>query len=116
MIISLATYHQRLAAVFESAEYLSLFRLQDEAPVPLGQLCFRPENIAETVALLSAHNVEHLICGAMCGCDKEQFTQANIAVTPWICGDINTVLEAFRNETITKLRMPGCRRHPPPDT
>lgn len=108
MIVSLAAFEDRLAAVFESAESYPLFRLEDGQIYPVGLLSLPKKDPTERITALAAHGVSLLVCGAICGCHRRRCIDFGIEVVPWVCGSSNSVLAALVENSLNTLRMPGC--------
>lgn len=49
-----------------------------------------------------------LICGAICGCTRNDLEQAGVKVIPWIRGMIDEILEAYKLNRLEDYMMPGC--------
>ncbi len=108
MLVSLALFHNRLAAVFTSADTFALYQVQDMQACHLTTLPAAPGGIAEQAEVLRENGVTLLVCGALCGCDRRVLRQAGIEVVAWICGATQDVVQALCLDQLESLRMPGC--------
>ncbi len=108
MIVSLAVFNQRLAAVFDSAEQFALYQVQEQEARFLGLLPIRSRSATDMATQLAQHCVSRVICGAICGCDRRLLTAAGMEVAPWICGTMDEVIEALCTDRLETLAMPGC--------
>ena len=111
MIICLATYEDRLAALFDTAAAFDLFdAIPGAAITPKQRISLPQANTADKIAALHAQGVEQLICGAISGGEQHAFAQAGIELSPWRCGTITQVLNAFAADRLDLVTMPGCGR------
>lgn len=108
MIVSLAAYEERLAAVFESAQSYPLFRLEDGQIYPVGSLSLPKKDPTERITALAAHGVSLLVCGAICGCHRKRCVEKGIEVVSWVCGTNEQVIAALIHNELEPLKMPGC--------
>lgn len=60
-----------------------------------------------TSAILAC-GVTFLICGAICVQTLKHLEHGGVTVVPWLTGTQQDVLDAFRDDTLTSLSMPGC--------
>ena len=110
MLLCLACFENRLAALFENSQVFRLYRATGGRFVPDGHLTLPPQEPSEMIAALKSCGVDVLICGAVSGCTRRMLTQAGIEVVAWVRGDLDQVLEAYGNGTLDALAMPGCGR------
>jgi len=110
VLLCLACFENRLAALFENSQVFRLYRADKGRFVPHGHLTLPPQEPSEMVAALKSCGVDVLICGAVGGCTRRILAQAGIEVVAWVRGDLERVLEAYGNGTLDKLAMPGCGR------
>ncbi|MGE4299558.1 MAG: NifB/NifX family molybdenum-iron cluster-binding protein [Desulfovibrionaceae bacterium] len=111
MIVCLATYEDRLAALFDTAAAFDLFEMAPGAGItPTQRLSLPQADTAAKIAALHAQGVEQLICGAISGGEQHAFAQAGIALTPWRCGTIAQILDALATDNLDMVAMPGCGR------
>lgn len=108
-LICLACYEERLASVFDTAATFLFYTKSKEGFSSAGHLCLPSTNPMDRVLALASCGVTTLLCGALCGCTKQQLTGAGIVVRPWLCGNAEVVLSAFLDGTLEEFCMPGCR-------
>lgn len=103
----------RVSPVFEAGGRLLLLEFEHHRAVCRREVAW-PDGI-------SAHRAEHLvdlgvealICGGIMAPTEALLRRAGLRVIPWICGELDEVVEAFRNGTLQRAEflMPGCCRH-----
>ncbi|GFM36124.1 hypothetical protein [Desulfovibrio psychrotolerans] len=111
MIVCLAMFNNRLAAVFDSADTYALYQVQDMQVCHLATLPITHLAPAERNDILTRHCVSLLVCGALCGCDRRSLQQTGMEVEPWVCGTTDEILNALCLNQLESLRMPGCRNN-----
>ncbi len=112
MIIGLPCYAERLATLFDTASDFSLHKV-DGADVshiyPVGRLSLPHNDPTKKITALAAHGVTLVICGGISQGALRCLHNADIECRPWICGEIEAVLQAFCDNSLDTLLMPGCR-------
>jgi len=108
-IICLACYGDRLASVFDNADEFRFYKVDGEEICPAGRLSLPSKDPLDRTSAILACGVNTLICGAVCRRTQQQFCNAGIAVRPWVRGGVEDVLDAFVQDTLGSLAMPGCR-------
>ena len=108
MLLCLACFENRLAALFENSRVFRLYRAAGNRFVPHGHLMLPSREPLEMIAALKSCGVDVLICGAVSGCIRRMLSQAGIEVFAWIRGEPNQVIEAYGSGTLDALAMPGC--------
>lgn len=112
MLVCLACYGPRLAALLESATELRFGRQEpstgeaNEAlrlKAPVGELGL--QRLLET---LRASGADLLICGGITSEEREVIVGGGIRVEAWVAGTAEEVLRAWRTGWLTAKRMPGC--------
>jgi len=113
MLVCLATYRDRLAALLEGATELRLFEVR-AGGWNLRGFSPRPEDCPAGLArLLSGAGVTILICGGVSAQHLQYLHSNGIEVLPWICGTVPAVLEGVAQGDLSALVMPGCRYERP---
>ncbi|THB63168.1 MAG: dinitrogenase iron-molybdenum cofactor biosynthesis protein [Desulfovibrio sp.] len=110
MILCLACYNDRLASLYENAADFLLYEVDGCNSYPVGRLSLPQRDPMQRITALAAHGVTLVICGGICRQERLHLAEAGIAVTPWVCGDPETVLEAYNHGRLHQLTMPGCQR------
>jgi predicted Fe-Mo cluster-binding NifX family protein len=111
MCIALATFGDKIAALFESSTQFVIFKSVPNKTDDSEVIPIKNNSPNELLNLLKQHDVKIVICGAISGCTRRLLIAHNIQVIPWITGDVTSVIKAFRfNRLITpSFVMPGCR-------
>jgi predicted Fe-Mo cluster-binding NifX family protein len=111
MIVCLACYQDRLASVFENASEFRLYRVDDEKNIyPAGHVSLPSKDPTDRTSAILACGVNLLVCGGVCGGVRKTLESSGMDLRPWLRGEVDEVLEAFRNDELDRLSMPGCRR------
>jgi len=109
MRLCLACYENRLAVLFDNTGEFRMYSIEGTHISPAGHLSLPFSDLPSKVSSILSCGVNTLICGGISGCTLRFLASTDIDVIPWICGDIDTVLQAWQNNTLEKLAMPGCR-------
>lgn len=109
MIVCLACYGDRLAAVFENADELKLFDVHDNGNIyPAGHLSLPSKDPTDRTSAIMACGVSFLVCGALTWQARRAIEQAGVAVAPFVRGRVDEVLRAVADGTLESMAMPGC--------
>lgn len=111
MLVCLACYGDRVAALLETATELRLYRKEQEAATPCGVIPAPETGVLALVDLLAASEVDMLICGGLSGCALAALRQSGVAVAPWVGGTAEEVVRAWTAGGVPgleALRLPGC--------
>jgi predicted Fe-Mo cluster-binding NifX family protein len=110
MLLAIPVWQGRVSPVFDVAEQLLLVELDGS-----HELSRRRESLANEEPALRARRVadlgvDTLICGAISQPLESLLTAEQIEVVPWMCGDAEEILQAFRAGGLADGRfvMPGC--------
>ena len=110
MKIGLPVFNDRVSPVFDWARNLMIVQMNENGDmgerrtVEMGNL-----GEWERVALLVSEGVNVLICAGICGSLLEAITGRGIQVLPGIVGQVDDVLEAFKEGRLAQPQfcMPG---------
>jgi len=111
MLVCLACYGDRVAALLETATELRFYRVEQKAVQPCGIASVPGTGVAAIIDLLAGAKVEQLLCGGLSGCVLAALHNAGIIVVPWVGGGAEHVAQVFAEEGlagIERLRLPGC--------
>ena len=111
MLVCLACYEERVAALLETATQLRLYRQEPTGLAPCGVAPVSETGVPALADQLSARGVELLICGGLSGCALSALRQSGVAVAPWVGGAADDVASAFGASGLPGLaayRLPGC--------
>jgi len=115
MLVCLACYEDRVAALLENATELRFFRAADGQPLraelhsaaplpPPGQ----DNGLADLIRLLKASGAGVLLCGGLTCCAQQTLLGSGVQVEPWIGGAADEVALAWLSGRIQTMKMPGC--------
>jgi len=108
MCLALAAYENRMASLLETANQLVVLDLPPIDSKPKKIVAVIDHTLPYLMQLLHRNNVAILICGAINGCMFRAIESMGIKVIPWITGNTDDVLAAFKNNTLEQCVMPGC--------
>jgi len=111
MLVCLACYGDRVAALLETATELRLYRKEQAATTPIGVIPSPETGVLALIDLLAASDVDLLICGGLSGCALSALRQSGVAVAPWVGGTADEVVRALAAGGLPGLeilRLPGC--------
>ena len=113
MCVALAAFENNIATVFDSSNKLILIKPPFYNLDNAESIVIKNNTLNELFHLLKINNVKILICGAISGCTRRSLEAQQIQVIPWITGDIESVIEAFKSNKMfpPSFIMPGCSRY-----
>jgi len=111
MRIAIAHWTGRVSPVFDVSDHLILIDIEDGREQQRENIRLLSENPLERVKELSDLDVEILICGAISNVMEILLDGAGIQVLGFLCGNIESVIEAFISGKLSDARfwMPGLR-------
>ena len=111
MLLGLPVWKQRVAPVFDTIISVKLFDYLNFEFNYQKEINMKQLNSNEKIEKLLELNIEIFICGAISFSVEQQLIASGITVIPFISGDINTVLLAYKNGNIENIefKMPGCK-------
>lgn len=110
MLIAVPNCQGRVSPVFDVAARLVLVRLKGQAELERKDVVLFEKQPDGIVRSLSELGIQVLICGAISQGLQLALEQVGIRVVPRICGELGSVITAFRGGTLQqpKFVMPGC--------
>jgi predicted Fe-Mo cluster-binding NifX family protein len=115
MLVCLACYGDRVAALLENATELRFYGAgaagsPDQRPVVRVRL---PAPVLEgglgaLLAALESAGAGALVCGGVTGCALEALARAGLTVVPWVGGVADEVAQAWAAGRIATMKLPGC--------
>jgi len=112
MKVAVPDWQGRVSPVFDVAEQVLLVDLDDER-----ESSRRTENLGSTAShdrarRLTELGVDVVVCGAISWPLEALLATSGIRVIPLVCGDVDEVVQAFRDGRLEDQRfaMPGCCR------
>lgn len=112
MILCLACFENRLASVFENSSEFKLYKTDGDDICPAGHLSLPSEDSTDRTSAILACGVHLVICGAISGCTRQIIENAGISILPWVKGEVDQVIEAYKANKLDQLTMPGCHNRP----
>ena len=111
MKIAVPVWNDRVSPVFDTSGHLLVVELVDGEEVSRGEHAVTDTFPPFRVRRLKELGVELLICGAISNPVACLLDAAGISLMPWVIGDVNDVLDAYKRERLadSRYRMPGCR-------
>lgn len=112
MIIGLPCSAERLATLFDTAGFFTLYSVEESdfsKIYPVGSLSLPQNDPTKKITALAAHGVNLIICGGISQQALNGLTHAGIECIPWVCGETGAVLQAWCENRLDQLLMPGCR-------
>ena len=109
MKIALSTFNDNLSSVFDFADTLQIFTVEDGTVKEKREYLLQNINRYEKIAEIKNLNLDALICGCMSRCSYEILTQSGMKIIPNLSGKVNEIIDAYLNNKIseTKFYMPG---------
>lgn len=110
MLIAVPNCQGRVSPVFDVAARLLLIRLKGKAEVERKDIVLFEKQPDGIVRSLRELRIKVLICGAISQGLQVALEQAGIRVVSHICGELESVIAAFRGGTLgqPEFAMPGC--------
>ena len=112
MKLAIPIRNDRVSPVFDSASRLLVVDFEGGAAVSRAEFPFREGGPGARASLLHDLGISTLICGAISNRTAMKVERLGIELLPWIVGDIEEVIEAYRSGTLDSegFAMPGCRQ------
>jgi predicted Fe-Mo cluster-binding NifX family protein len=112
VLIAVPNCQGRVSPVFDVATRLLLVRLKGEADLERREVVLFEKQPDQIVRCLVEMGVDVLVCGAISRELQMTLESAGIKVLPHICGEVGSVLAAYRAGKLQggQFVMPGCCR------
>ena len=114
MCVAIAAYRNRIASLFESSEKFVIIHSPSYDIKNSKSIAITNNSFNDLLQLLKNNSIKILTCGAICSDNRRILEAHNIEVIPWITGDVQNVIQAFRSSNLisSSFLMPGCgKRH-----
>ncbi|MBN1394642.1 MAG: NifB/NifX family molybdenum-iron cluster-binding protein [Pirellulales bacterium] len=110
MKIAAPTWRGRISPVFDVAEQVLLVTLDGQTESDRCTESLRGLVLHERAERLAKLGVNVLLCGAISWQLETLLLNGGVKVISLICGDVEEVIQAFRNGTLKyeQFAMPGC--------
>lgn len=111
MKVAITVWNSRISPVFDVATRALLIDLEngnETGRIEIGMTDVYP---SLRVQRLRSQGVDLLICGAVSNSTAALIESAGIELIPWVSGEANEVLNAFKDGNLMSPRfvMPGCK-------
>ncbi len=113
MDICIAGYQNRVATLLETATELRLYSLEGSRVVQSGMTAMPIAGACILPTYLKSMGVEIVICGGLGKTVQDGFEAMGIRVISWVKGPIEAVLEAYLEDAMDTMTMPGRVSHKP---
>ena len=122
MLVCVACYGDRVAALLETATQLRFYSQGRPGPALPGQgspgvmehspvtlpAAVQELGLTGLIGLLEGSGAAVLLCGGLTCCALEALRNSGVHVVPWIGGTPDEVAQAWWSDSIQTLKMPGC--------
>ncbi len=112
MKTAIAVYNNRIAPVFDVARRVIIVESDTATGARPTTVLLPGDQPLQKVRQLSALGAESLVCGAISRAFQAALTAGGIRVIPFIAGDVQEVIDAWRDKLfeVDAFAMPGRRR------
>ncbi len=110
MKVAITTHDGRVSPVFDVARRLVLVDVEQGREATRKEEVLDQANPAARAQRIAEIGVDVLICGAISRPLQDMLTSSGVQVTPWVCGSVEEVLQAFLCGRLSdaSFLMPGC--------
>jgi predicted Fe-Mo cluster-binding NifX family protein len=110
MKIAIPVCGNRLSTVFDAADELLTVETRPGVAPEQSRAHWKKDSVIARTAHIRESGVQVLICGALSGSVARMLSAAGIRVIPFIRGNVDEVLDAFCNGTLSGRHffLPGC--------
>lgn len=110
MNIAITIWGNRISPVFDASQMLLIVEIVDGGIDSKRVVTFQPTQFGRFIELLRQHEVQVLVCGAICAVAIVRLESIGIRVAPFLTGEFDRVLEQYvAGKEFTEFAMPGCR-------
>lgn len=100
MNIAIPSWGKRISPLFDEAKQLLIVPHASTGPAAKHIVEITDLSLAQKCLLMKRTRVKTLICGAVSDVYLEKLLASGLRVIPGICGEIETVMNAYRNGTL----------------
>ncbi len=110
MKVAITNHDGRVSPVFDVARRLVLADVEQGRETSRKEEVLDQANPAARAHRIAEIGVDVLICGAISRPLQDMLTSFGVQVTPWVCGSVEEVLQAFLCGRLSNASflMPGC--------
>ncbi len=110
MNIAITVWGNRISPVFDASQTLLVVVVNDGQIIDQKSMLFHALHFDWVERVFREHEIEMLICGAICELGAERLRAMGVEVTPFLTGKVDKILSQFINgEEFVDFAMPGCR-------
>jgi len=106
--LGLVCHGGRLATVFDQSSEITLFEIKGRKIYPAGHLSLPFGDLMGKISFIQSCGVDILICGAISCYAHNLLKEKDILLIPWITGELDKVIAAFKAQRLHEFSMPGC--------
>ena len=108
--VAFSTLNNRVAPVFDTSSEIIVATVENKIIVSEQSVGLTQNTVFELIDKLNELKINQLVCGAISRALQCQIEQKNIAVMPFISGELSTVKAGWLNDELDKEEyiMPGC--------
>lgn len=112
MLIAIPEWNRRVSPVFDEAHYFRIFKVDSGILLERGEIELTSNSQEQRISELSSLQINTIICGAISNYTLQLAEAANIAVMPFIAGEVEQVLTSWLSGNWQQecCFMPGCGR------
>lgn len=111
MNVAITVWNNRISPVFDSAQSLLVAEIQGTEIVDVVVRAIQVSRFDGFLGLLKKHDVQVLICGALCEWPALMLERQGVDVISFVTGEAENILEFYlQGKDMTEFAMPGCGR------
>lgn len=111
MNVAITVWNNRISPVFDSAQSLLVTEIQGTEVVDAVAKAIQASRFDSFLGLLKEHDVQVLICGALCEGPALMLERQGVEVISFVTGEAENILEFYlQGKDMTEFAMPGCGR------
>jgi len=107
--LALAAYDNRISSLLETANRFVVLDMPINITSSKKIVAISDFTLPYLMQLLHNNHIAILICGAINGCLYRAICAMEIQVIPWITGNVDDIINAFKNNSLQQWMMPGCQ-------
>lgn len=110
--IAIPVWEGRVSPVLDTAERLWVQDIEGGSQSSATIVDFRAEDIRTRMQFIRNLGIQTLLCGAVSRQLHNLLLEADIAVRPWLTGDVEEIAAAYSEGRLTgdRFLLPGCRK------
>ena len=109
MSLTLAAYDNLIASLLETANRFVVLDMAINITSLKRIVAISDFALPYLMQLLHSNHITILICEAINGCMYHTISAMGIRVIPWVTGNVDDIISAFKNNSLQQWVMPGCQ-------